>query len=545
MKLPIVVLLALCLVPAPALAAPDDIACVGVDRPDCTLRPDTLEDALASGAHLVHLGPGPFTGTFATADPVELAGTDGTVIRSPLALTGTSAAVHNVRVEGRLDAGPDTTLTLDDDDLARVVLDHATTTGRGLTITGRLVADGGTATLSSSVLGADDPVAVSAGATVATSFSAHAPDDDVQSTDRADAPDDPRSPVVDKGDPAPLAPFEPFEDAAGLPRIAGGRRDIGAYESQPSPVPMPPSSVLTNGGAEDGLTGWTGGFVSEAYGSPFLPTALTGQALGGGARFFSAATDPAPTLSQRIDVASAAASIDAGLGTATLSGLLGGYGADADALSVRAVFKDPENRELGALTLGTVGTAERFNDTTLLRREAGGAIPARTRAIDVMLHGERNAGAYTDAYADNLALVLSVPGVPGKTGIDQPPVPGLKPFTGVSVLTAQPRFSSKGGARVLLACASATVTSCSGSLELRATLPGQTTAQRIARYATFTVGHGVSRHYVVRLLAAGRKRILRMRQLPATLIAVARDGQGLQRRTTIPVTLKLPGRAAR
>ena len=63
--------------------------------------------------------------------------------------------------------------------------------------------------------------------------------------------------------------------------------------------------------------------------------------------------------------------------------------------------------------------------------------------------------------------------------------------------------------------------------------------------ATFTLGHGASRHIVVRLLAKTRKRILRLRQLSATLIAVARDGQGLQRRTTIPVILRLPGHSIR
>ncbi len=542
-----VVLLVLSL-PAPALAAPDDVACVGVSRADCTTTPDTLQDALASHAHLIRLGPGPFTGAITTADPVELAGTDGTVIRAqPRLVLDAPAALHNLRVEGTLEANA--AVTLDDVDLSRLEIDEADVTGRGVTVAGRAVLDGGSLALTSSLVGGDDPFAVADEATVTTAYSAHAADEDATATDRADAPADPRAPgdaaLVDRGDPAALAPFEPFEDAAGYPRVAGGRRDIGAYETQPSPVPIAPSSVLVNGGAEDGLTGWSGGFAAPAYGDPFLPTVLTGRALGGGARFFAAAGEAAPTLSQRIDVAGAAASIDAGIATATLSGLVGGYGADTDALGVRAVFKDPENRELGSLVLTPVGTAERLNDTTLLRREAGGAIPARTRAVDVMLHGERHAGGYTDAYADNLALVLSVPGLPAKTGVEDPPIPGLKPFGGIGVYTAQPRFSRKGGARFLLGCASATVTACSGSLELRATLPGQTKPARIARYATFALGHGASRHVVVRLLAKTRKRILRLRQLSATLIAVARDGQGLQRRTTIPVVLKLPGRAIR
>lgn len=532
---------------APAVAAPDDVACVGVTRSDCTVAPDTLEDALATQAHLVYLGPGPFTGSFTTTDPVELAGTDGTVVRAEPAFTfGAPGALHNLRIEGRLETTED--LTLDDVDLQEIDATGADLTGRGVTLTGSATLDGGSLGLTSSVASADDPFTVTGDATVTTSFSAHAEDADATATDRSDPPADPRAlgdpALVDRGDPQPLAPFEPFEDAAGLPRISGGRRDIGAYETQPSPVPMSPSSVLVNGGAEDGLNGWSGSFASAAYGDPFLPTALTGRTLGGGARFFAGADDAAPVLSQRIDVVAAAESIDAGLGTATLSGLVGGYGADPDALSVRAVFKDPENKELGALELGSVGTGERANATTLLRREAGGPIPQRTRAIDVMLRGTRTAGGYTDAYADNLSLVLSVPGVPAQTGPGDPPVFPLEPFNGISVLSARPRFSAKGGARVLLACASATVGSCSGSLELRAVLPGQTTARRIARFRSFSLRHGGARHVVLRLLATGRRRILRLRQLSAVLLAVARDGQGVERRTTVPVTLRLPGRAA-
>ncbi len=542
-----IVLLAL-LLPAPALAAPEDVACVGVARADCTVTTDTLQDALATEAHLVVLGPGPFSGDFATSAPVELAGTDGTVIRADPALTLTDAgAIHNLRIEGRLETAGN--LTLDDVDLGRLAITGVDVTGRGVTITGDAELDGGSLALTSSLVAAADPFTVAGDATVTTSFSAHAADDDADAADRSDPPDDPRAlaapALVDRGDPAPLQPFEPFEDAAGYPRIAGGRRDIGAYETQPSPVPMSPSSVLVNGGAEDGLAGWSGTFAAATYGDPFLPTALAGRSLGGGARFFAGADDATPQLSQRVDVAAAAESIDGGLGTATLSGLLGGYGADPDALSVRAVFKDPENTELGSLDLGAVGAAERSNGTNLLRREAGGAIPPRTRAIDVLLSGTRAAGGYTDAYADNLSLVLSVPGVPAKGGIEDPPVLDLKPFSGVGVFTAEPRVSSKGGLRILLGCTSSTVGACTGSLQLDATLPGRAAPVRIARFALFKLKPGASRRVVMRLLSRYRKRILKLRQLAATLRPVTTDGQGLLRRPRVPVTLQIGTRPPR
>lgn len=545
--------LLLLVVPA-ARAAPEDVACVGVERPDCTLTPETLEAALASSAHVVHLGRGPFEGTFASAAEVEIAGSEGSVVRGDLTLTGAFVALHNVRVEGRLALGPGM-VRLDDADLGRVVLDHADLTGRGLTVTAGLETAGGSVALASSVVATEDPFSVSDGASVTTTYSAHAADADATATDRVAPPGDPRrvtgTVLADAGDPAPLAPFEPFEDAAGVPRIAGAgpRRDIGAYEAQPSPDPIPGASVLANGGAESGLAGWSGTFTAEPFGAPFLPSAATGIALGADRAFFSGAGEAQPELFQRIDVTGAAGSIDRGLGRAALSGLVGGYGADADELSVRAVFKDPENTVVGALELPPVTAAERAADTTLLPRVDAGAIPARTRAIDVLLHAERRAGAYTDAYADNLGLVLSVPGVPADPPAtpEDPPVADLKPFSGVSVLTPEPRFSRRGGARLLLACASETVGACRGSLELRALLPGTARAARIARYAVFRVRRGAARHVVVRLLSVVRGRLLRRRSLPATLIAISRDRQGLQRRTTVPVTLVFnpPARGAR
>ena len=103
-------------------------------------------------------------------------------------------------------------------------------------------------------------------------------------------------------------------------------------------------------------------------------------------------------------------------------------------------------------------------------------------------------------------------------------------------------MSSKGGLRVLLGCTSSTVSACTGSLQLDATLPGRATPVRVARFALFRVRPGDSRRVVMRLLSKHRKRILKLRQLSATLRAVTTDGQGLLRRTRVPVTLQLPGR---
>ena len=423
--------------------------------------------------------------------------------------------------------------------------------------------------LRSSILPGGDPFSLDGGEAV-SAFSAHAADAElpasaVESRIDGDPKLDelrrpaPGSPVVDRGDPAPLAPGdEPLEDAGGVTRVTDGdgdgavRRDAGAYELQPPAVPLPAGNVLANPGAEDGredgsIAGWSGTFARGIYGSDaFFPGVAAAEALGAGAAFFTGAGEPAPRALQRIDVAASARAIDAGGATAALSGLLGGYAADADAATVSAVFRDPEGRTIGPpLTIGPVTPADRGNATNLLPRRAAGAIPPRTRAIDVVVAGELVATPgerYTDAYADNVALVPSVPGVPADPPVrdDAPIVSGLKPFTGVVVLHPRVTATRSGAVRIALACASSTVGPCRGVLELRATLPRRRAAGRIARFASFVVAPGRRRGVTMRLLASARRALRGRRSIRVTLVAVAVDGQGLQRRRTVPLRLRLP-----
>ena len=133
-----------------------------------------------------------------------------------------------------------------------------------------------------------------------------------------------------------------------------------------------------------------------------------------------------------------------------------------------------------------------------------------------------------------------MPGAP--VDPEKPIVSGLKPFAGVTVLHPEARMSRKGVVRVALACASATVRSCSGTLELRARLPKAKAATRIARIAPFSVLPGRSRGVFVKLLAASRRALARRTAIRTTLRAVAADGQGLQRTRTVPLKLRLPRR---
>ena len=107
---------------------------------------------------------------------------------------------------------------------------------------------------------------------------------------------------------------------------------------------VPSGNLLVNPGAEAGpgapdssqqlpLPGWTveSTFTAVQYGAPAFLTAADSAALGGGVNFF--AGGPGGALSaatQVVDLSGAAAEIDAGQVTATLSALLGGFATQTD-----------------------------------------------------------------------------------------------------------------------------------------------------------------------------------------------------------------------
>ena len=115
---------------------------------------------------------------------------------------------------------------------------------------------------------------------------------------------------------------------------------------------MPSGNLLVNPGAEAGpgapdssqqlpLPGWTveSTFTAVQYGAPAFLTVADSTALGGGVNFF--AGGPGGALSaatQVVDLSGAAAEIDAGQVTATLSALLGGFATQTDHATVTATF---------------------------------------------------------------------------------------------------------------------------------------------------------------------------------------------------------------
>lgn len=461
---------------------------------------------------------------------------------------GGDLVVENAVLRGGLEAGCDATV------LAR----HLTLAGTSGTAL-RATCGGAAIELRSSVVSGFADVGEGR---VTTAYSSHAPDADVVDggtrVEEVTLGDDLRSAALrDRGDPAPLGLGEGSFDLEGQTRIAG-RRDVGAFETPLEVAEPPAGNVLANPGAEEGEAvgddgegppppGWTrtGAYTSVRYGTAvrlpgagdlLMPTRAVGATVHGGDAFFSGGG----TLLQRIDLTASAAQVDTGQATARLSGLLGGYGADADAVRLRATYRDAEGATLGTLELGPVTAADRANATGLLHRAAGGGVPARTRAVDVALTGTRNGGSYTDAYADNLALVLSVPGVPVPGPVDPqtPPVPNLKPFAGFTVLTPRLHLSKAGTVRVRVACASATVGHCAGFLELRGGPGSGRPGGRIARYAYPSLRPGQRATVTVILIRRHWRALRRKRSFAVRLMAVARDGQGLERRRTVPLRVR-------
>ncbi len=117
--------------------------------------------------------------------------------------------------------------------------------------------------------------------------------------------------------------------------------------------------------------------------------------------------------SQFIDVTQGAELIDAGGVTFTLSGWLGGFGAQSDRAMVRIFFMGADDQSLGARDIGPVTAADRANETKLLYRQDSESVPVGTRRIDVFLISGWTEQGFIDGYADSLSLVLhAAPGGP-------------------------------------------------------------------------------------------------------------------------------------
>jgi hypothetical protein len=180
-------------------------------------------------------------------------------------------------------------------------------------------------------------------------------------------------------------------------------------------------NLLVNGDGEAGtcttdwsavntVPGWTvtqGNPASVCYAIGSFST--PGNASGGKA-FIADGPYGDSALRQNVDVSSAAAAIDGGNITYSLSGWLGGYTVYNGQAIVTASFLDAHGHPLGTpAQLAGVNAAARNDKTGFIAKSASGNVPAGTRTISVLLQFNNTSASYNIGYADNLSLTLSTP----------------------------------------------------------------------------------------------------------------------------------------
>jgi hypothetical protein len=216
-----------------------------------------------------------------------------------------------------------------------------------------------------------------------------------------------------------------------------------------------PTSLLRDGGAEDGFGGYfvgvpytvpswetNGGLTALRYGLPGFPTAASqppvlspasaaqrpvgGVRPGdeGGKRFFFGGTAAVSTAVQDVDLSNKATEIDTGRASVTLSGLLGGKAQETDEGTAAGTFLDAQGKVLGIVQIGPVTPADRGNASTFVSRLQTATLPAGTRKVRVTLTATRRVGATNDAYFENIALAYAKPTDPPPTA---PPAPVAPP----------------------------------------------------------------------------------------------------------------------
>src|SRR2546423_801531 len=167
--------------------------------------------------------------------------------------------------------------------------------------------------------------------------------------------------------------------------------------------------ITVPGWTQTGVPSVVGYTVGNGFPGPSTP----GPADRGN-QFLSGGPVGDSTLTQSVDLSSAAVLIDTGVVTFSLSGWLGGYSSEASSTTVTAAFLNAQGATLGSGQIGPVTHTDRGNATKLLQRTATAAVPAGTRSAQIVVHlnGDpaRNANnQYNDAYADSLSFSVSVP----------------------------------------------------------------------------------------------------------------------------------------
>ena len=183
-------------------------------------------------------------------------------------------------------------------------------------------------------------------------------------------------------------------------------------------------NLIKNPGAEAGTGSANGSVVHIPDWNPTGATAVKYGATGGGG--FPKAHTPGPpkrgtnffaggpygvedveTMSQTVQIGTYASSVDAGHVSFALNAWLGGNGSDTDSAVVYLVFYSSSQQFLSSATLGPVTHQQRHDVTKFLQKSASAAVPATARSVLIDIEFDGGNGAYNNAYADNLSLVLT------------------------------------------------------------------------------------------------------------------------------------------
>ena len=152
----------------------------------------------------------------------------------------------------------------------------------------------------------------------------------------------------------------------------------------------------------------TGQFTVCFYGAPGFPSATDPGPPNHGNNFFFGGFTGDSTGTQSMDVSWAAADIDRGAVTYTLSGYLGGFDGQDDNVTVKALFRSSPFGAATQAAIGPVFSAERNGATGLLLKSKTGTVPVGTRQIDIVQEMIRVSGSANDGYSDNLSFVLAL-----------------------------------------------------------------------------------------------------------------------------------------
>lgn len=175
------------------------------------------------------------------------------------------------------------------------------------------------------------------------------------------------------------------------------------------------TNMVLNGDAESGTgttipdwTSGTGAMALVAYGTSGFPSTTDPGPTDRGTQLFTGGnTTSTSTITQSLSVANAAADIENGGVTFTLSGWLGGYESQGDDATFSVTFENSTGGGISTLTIGPVTAADRSDATGLLFQSLSASMPLQTRSLLFTLTANWAEGSYNDGYADNLSFVAT------------------------------------------------------------------------------------------------------------------------------------------